>query len=401
MADISLYFHIPYCSQKCPYCDFYSGGARIADWPRLIKAFLTELSQRKSEWEGERVVSIYFGGGTPSLLPDEYLYYLINETISLLGTSNIAEDCEITLEANPEDVNNDAADLWKKSGVNRVSLGVQTFDDGLLSSIRRRHRGEDAENAIKILKRHFDNVNADLIFGLPQQTVKQLDTDLSKLISLKPQHVSIYSLMYEEGTALTELRNLGKVKAVNEDTVSEMFMNIIDSLERAGYERYETSNYSMPGKESRHNMGYWTGRKYIGIGPSAHSYDGEESRSWNPADIRGYLDHYAPLTDRSSSAYQHNHHIESQGKHNYSPENEHLSSLQLMEENIMLGMRMKRGLDLEGYGKKFGLKELQGLINRARKYINEGDIMVAPDNYLIITDKAVLRQDSIIVDLLP
>ena len=269
---ISLYFHVPYCNNKCIYCDFYSGGARIADWQALTTSFLNELGSRRSEWEGCDVVSIYFGGGTPSLIPVEIFAGLLIAIKNLIGADRIAPDCEITLEANPEDVNPEAVDYWKQSGVNRVSLGVQTFSDSSLRSIGRRHSGEEARRALELLTSEFNNVSADLIFGLPNQTLSDLRQDLVMLTALSPEHISVYSLMYEPGTALTYLRDSGKIAQIGEEEAAEMFDTIVATLEEAGYDRYETSNYARPGYESRHNSGYWTGRAYVGIGPSAHSY---------------------------------------------------------------------------------------------------------------------------------
>ncbi|MDE5924294.1 MAG: radical SAM family heme chaperone HemW, partial [Muribaculaceae bacterium] len=284
---------MPYCRRKCIYCDFFSGGASIADWRRYVDAAVAELSVRRDELPGV-VESIYFGGGTPSLIPTPEWRRLIEGVVAVIGSDSISECCEITLEANPEDVGPATVGEWIAGGVNRVSLGVQSFNDTLLKRVGRHHSGDEAAAALLLLKESIDNVSADLIFGLPGQTEAQLAEDVDRLISLAPSHVSLYSLMYEEGTALTALRDAGRIGEIDDEAAARMFRLISDRLRAAGYSRYEISNYSLPGYESRHNSGYWWGRPYLGIGPGAHSYDGDRIRRWNPRDIRGWLDTYAP-----------------------------------------------------------------------------------------------------------
>ncbi|MDE6811906.1 MAG: radical SAM family heme chaperone HemW, partial [Muribaculaceae bacterium] len=390
MKDISFYFHIPYCRNKCIYCDFYSGGARIADWSGLFNAFLNELSSREEEWNGEHVISIYFGGGTPSLMPPQKLHDLMRDITHLIGSDNISKDCEITIEVNPEDVIPDAIEKWKEAGINRISVGIQTFNDKELSLIGRKHSGSEALNALRLLQKTFGNISVDLIFGLPGQTLKDLNDDIDTILTLHPQHISVYSLMYEDGTALTQLRKIGKIQPVDDNLAAEMFKDIVRRLEQAGYRRYEISNYSIPGSESRHNMGYWMGRKYIGIGPAAHSYDGDALRSYNPADIKKYLERYSHAGDITSNKAK-----SRQEAYNYYSHIEELSVIQKMEERIMLRLRMREGIDLRQYKEEFGNSELQNLLTRGRKYINIGSLIL-DKNHLYLADEAVLYSDSII-----
>ncbi|MDE6558709.1 MAG: coproporphyrinogen III oxidase family protein, partial [Muribaculaceae bacterium] len=282
-----------------------------------------------------------------------------------------------------------SVDEWKRGGVNRVSVGVQTFNDKGLKSIGRRHTGESAEIALIQLMSHFSNVSADLIFGLPGQSLEDLNMDIERILKLKPQHISIYSLMYEEGTAITYLRDAGRISPVDDEVATEMFKIIINRLNQAGYNRYEISNYSIAGFESRHNRGYWTGRRYIGIGPSAHSFDGDSKRSSNPADIMGYLNRVAPKESEDTESH-------------YQAAQEELTQMQKIEEMIMLSLRMKEGIDLNQFLRQYGLKEQHNLMKRAQKSIRQGNLICDIEKRrLYLSDSGVLISDSIILDLIP
>ncbi|MDE6273329.1 MAG: radical SAM family heme chaperone HemW [Muribaculaceae bacterium] len=372
---ISLYFHIPYCRKKCAYCDFYSGGVRIADWKALNSSFIRELKLRAVEWRDRVIVSIYFGGGTPSLMPPEYLENLANDIRKVIDEeASLSEDCEFTLEANPEDINDRNINTWKRCGINRISLGIQTFDNAILTRMGRTHTGEEAISAFRSLRNFFDNISTDLIFGLPDQTLEDLRKDLKTMLSLHPNHISIYSLMYEPGTSLTLLRDKGKVKAADEEMTEVMFQDISATLAKAGYIRYETSNYALPGYESRHNSGYWTGRAYIGIGPSAHSYDGELKRKANSADLKGYL------------------------LDTYNIIEENLTQQERIEERIMLGLRMKKGIDLVMFQKDFGAAHLRKLLQKAEKGLRLGNLAIT-DDHLRVSEKGIMISDTLIVEL--
>lgn len=395
MEPISLYFHVPYCRNKCIYCDFYSGGAKIADWNALSRSFLNELKSRGKEWNGREVVSIYFGGGTPSLVPGSILEELFIKLREEIGEKSISGNCEITLEANPEDVNEENIEVWERCGINRVSLGVQTFNNAGLKMIRRSHTGEQALDALKLLKDNFKNISADLIFGLPGQSPADVERDLEILSKVRPAHISVYSLMYEEGTALAELYRLHKLTKVDDEVSEEMFGMISSYLNKAGYNRYETSNYSIPGYESHHNIGYWTGRPYIGIGPSAHSYDGGCQRKWNPADLKGYLKKW----NTEEIEFKNNGMSEAEVNHRYNPIMDHLTPEELHEEWIMLRLRMKEGIDLKEYEERFGRKFLDDLLRKSRKWLYSGELELS-SSHLSVTDKGLMISDSVIVDLI-
>lgn len=321
-------------------------------------------------------------------MPDDILKTLIGEINDTLAVgSEIASDCEITLEANPEDVTRGKIRLWKNLGINRMSLGIQSFNDGLLKKIGRRHSGKEAEESLRMLIEEFKNVSADLIFGLPGQEIDDLREDLKILTEIEPQHISVYSLMYEAGTALSVLKDQGKLIPVDDEASEEMFQTISEHLASAGYEQYETSNYSLPGFRSRHNHGYWTGRPYVGIGPSAHSYDGKSLRKANPADIKGYVNHYAELFE--------------EGKvDEYSVVKEDLTLKERIEERIMLSLRLREGISLESFEKEFGANEKEALLKRAEEGLNNGNLeIIAPSN-LRISVKGIMITDSIIIDLI-
>lgn len=361
----------------------------MADWNRLRDALLCELRERLHELPPQ-VESIYIGGGTPSLMPVNLLEEFLSEVKKLLFDKGflISEDIEITIEANPEDVDESHVNSWKRSGVNRVSLGIQTFSNPLLRSIGRQHSGEQAEEALRILTEKFDNVSGDLIFGLPGQSLVQLKADVERLIELSPEHISVYSLMYEEGTALSLLRDNGRIEEVDEETVNSQYIFISEILRNNGYEHYEISNYARPGFRSRHNSGYWIGKPYLGIGPSAHSFDGYSIRRANPADLFGYLKRF------SQSLPTH------EGKDStpfYFEEN--LSEQERLEERVMLGLRRVEGINLITFEKEFGKVLLKKILDSSKKNIEMGLLEIKGGN-LKLTDKGIMVADSIILALI-
>ncbi len=372
-----LYIHIPYCARKCIYCDFFSGGARVADWPRLRNALLAELQQRRDELPAS-IDSIYFGGGTPSLMPPQE-FSLLMEGIRELAAGAINPDyCEITVESNPDDVDMPHVEAWKRAGVNRVSLGIQTLHDDLLRRIGRSHDSGQALRALEILSENFSNICADLIFGLPGGDEEQIGEDLRRLLSFPLSHISIYTLMYEEGTALTRLLEEGRIGQADEESVNAQYRLITATLRDAGFRHYEISNYARAGFESRHNSGYWSGKAYLGIGPSAHSYDGASLRRANPADLHRYLTH-----DFSASPFY---------------TQERLTREQLMEERLMLQMRCLPGLDIADFGRRFGQRHAAAILSAARPHIAARELDY-DGRHLTLTDAGLMIADSIVLDL--
>ena len=379
-----LYIHIPYCRRKCLYCDFFSGGARIADWTGLADALLAELQERIEELP-ERIESIYIGGGTPSLMPPDVFGDFtsrLRQSVDAAGKT-LVDDVEFTIEINPEDVDDRHIEVWREAGVNRVSIGIQTFDNRLLQSIGRSHTGDMAEMALKRLKAEFENVSGDLIFGIPGQSVEDLRRDVYRLIDCGPEHVSVYSMMYEEGTALTALRDAGRVEEADDDTVARQYECLTEILGAAGYEHYEISNYARPGFRSRHNSGYWTGKPYLGIGPSAHSFDGVSVRRANPADLRGYLGRFGNFRAGETSFFT----------------EEQLNREERLEERIMLSLRRREGLNLKQLCHDFGREAERKVRQKAAGHLAAGNLIEEPGG-IRLSRKGVMIADSVMVDLI-
>ncbi|MBD5338131.1 MAG: radical SAM family heme chaperone HemW [Bacteroides sp.] len=379
-----LYIHIPYCRRKCLYCDFFSGGARIADWTGLADALLAELQERIEELP-ERIESIYIGGGTPSLMPPDVFGDFtsrLRQSVDAAGKT-LVDDVEFTIEINPEDVDDRHIEVWREAGVNRVSIGIQTFDNRLLQSIGRSHTGDMAEMALKRLKAEFENVSGDLIFGIPGQSVEDLRRDVYRLIDCGPEHVSVYSMMYEEGTALTALRDAGRVEEADDDTVARQYECLTEILGAAGYEHYEISNYARPGFRSRHNSGYWTGKPYLGIGPSAHSFDGVSVRRANPADLRGYLGQFGKFRAGETSFFT----------------EEKLNRDERLEEWIMLSLRRCEGLNLKQLCHDFGREAERKVRQKAAGHLAAGNLIEEPGG-IRLSRKGIMIADAVMVDLI-
>ncbi|MDE7421778.1 MAG: radical SAM family heme chaperone HemW [Muribaculaceae bacterium] len=375
-----LYIHIAYCRKKCIYCDFFSAGDRIADWHGYVDALCSEFKERIKEIACP-LRTVYIGGGTPSLMPEEEFLRLCDFIKPYIGDVE-----EFTLEVNPDDVNEHILRVWKKGGINRLSMGIQTFDDDTLRSIGRRHTSKEALEAYRLARNIFTNVSIDLMFGLPGQTIERWRNDLQTAISLHPEHISAYSLMYEEGTALTVLRDTGRLIEPSEDIVEQMFLLLIDELKRAGYDHYETSNFALPGYRSRHNSSYWLQQPYLGLGPSAHSYDGERIRKANRADLRGYIEYWTSPHSKEKGSIPFY-------------EMERLSFGELIEEYVMTRMRMKEGIPLEDFRVRFGESAYAKLKANCNPLLERG-ALVSIGNNIFISEHEILISDSIIIDML-
>lgn len=379
-----LYIHVPFCRRKCIYCDFYSGRKGLDKSSLFIEAVLNELHTRRNEIP-YHVSTIYIGGGTPSLLQPLQLGKLME------GLGNVVpgqlSDKEITIEVNPEDVSENNLKAWRGMGINRISMGVQTLDDKELKTIGRTHSASKAIEALELIRKYFSNISIDLIFGLPGQTPESLAASLSTIISYRPEHVSCYSLMYEERTAITRLREIGKIEEQPEDITVGMYEIICKFLAEYGYSHYEISNFCQSGFESRHNLGYWTGKPYIGLGPSAHSYNGDSVRKWNIADTEKYINCFCSKDVDSDKEYY---------------EKEILSDQEKYEEFIMTRLRMKEGLNFREMAELFGemsvtefKRKLEGL---SGGFISNGLIGVHSDG-IFLTEKGMMTSDSVIIAL--
>lgn len=375
-----LYIHIAYCRSKCIYCDFFSAGDRIADWQRYVDALCSEFNERRKEMACP-LRTIYIGGGTPSLMPSEEFSRLCGFLKPYIDKVE-----EFTIEVNPDDVDEKKLDAWRKAGVNRLSIGIQSFDDKVLSSLGRRHDSATAKKAYELSRRFFSNVSIDLMFGLPGQTIEMWIKDLKVAINMAPEHISAYSLMFEEGTAMTVMRDTGRLSEASEDISENMFLILIDLLKKAGYDHYEISNFALPGYRSKHNSSYWHQKPYLGIGPSAHSYDGERTRKANRADLRGYLDYWCPSVSvkKTNGAFF---------------DSENLSNEELIEEYVMTRMRTREGIPLNDFVKRFGDAARISLCRNCKPLLEKG-LIVYDSNSISLQDSAILISDSIILDML-
>lgn len=338
-----IYVHIPYCKRRCLYCDFYAEGAARADWHNYIDAVLRDAVN--SSFKSDSGHTLYIGGGTPSLIPDDEFLRLAKGLRDTFGDS-----CEFTIEVNPDDVTSAKVDTWHRGGVTRISMGVQSLIDSELKVIGRRHDARTAVAAFHLLTDRFDNISLDLMFGLPGQTIDSLRATVEEFINLNPQHISAYSLTFEERSALTRLKQMGTISEIDDDTSFEMFDMISDLLGLAGFKQYETSNYARQGFESKHNSLYWNASPYIGLGAGAHGYDGLNTRYQYIADVKKYIagkDHLIK---------------------------EILSPNDLREEMIMTRLRCCEGLSLQEFEIKFGQHALRQLLRKTNRYVLSGHI---------------------------
>lgn len=280
-----IYIHIPFCKTKCHYCDFYK-STDFASRSDFLSALKQEIEARKSELNGEVIESIYFGGGTPSVLKVAEIERILEQ---LFHTYAVSNEAEITMECNPDDLSQDFTTALKTTAVNRLSIGTQSFSDQDLKSMNRRHNGQQAIAAVKLAQTTgFSNISIDLIYGLPNQTLEDWHENVQKAIQLGVQHISAYHLTYHEGTVFYDYLKTGKIKELPDDLSFDQFKLLKRELEEAGFEHYEISNFSLPGLYSRHNRAYWERKSYLGFGPSAHSFD-LKTRRWNMSSLRKYL----------------------------------------------------------------------------------------------------------------
>jgi oxygen-independent coproporphyrinogen III oxidase len=284
-----LYFHLPYCQRKCPYCDFYKIVPRTGDRERFVSALMREIPVAKMNhsWASGPVQTVYFGGGTPSLHPPHEIRGLLTEVHRVWG---IASGAEITLEANPGGLSPEFLGGWLEAGVNRLSLGAQSFSPRKLAQLFCDHRPEDIVRSVENAHAaRFSNISLDLIFGLPEETLEEWTADLNAAYSLNAEHISLYNLEFHEGTPFHRWREAGRLKPLPEDFEADLYLTAHEFFVSRGFEHYEISNFARPGFRSRHNLAYWKSKPYLGLGPSAHSFDGQALRFQNVADMSAYL----------------------------------------------------------------------------------------------------------------
>lgn len=359
---VGLYIHIPFCRQKCFYCDFPSGIGSEALQKEYTEALCREIAAQGSSLSGRTVATVYIGGGTPTALPDELLARILR---ALRAAFVFAADVECTVEANPGTVTAEKLRLLRTLGVNRLSFGVQSFDDALLRGIGRIHTGQEAVEAIRLAKTAgFENISLDLMYGLPGQTLADLKRSVKIALAQRVQHISMYGLQLEEGTAFAAWEAQGKLVLPDEAIAEQMYDYMTEMLPQNGYERYEISNFAQRGFASRHNLGYWQDRPYIGIGAAAHSYD--KNRRWrNTVDVSAY--------NRKMAAGE-----------SVSEAEEILSRRILMEEFCFLALRTKRGIPVAKFKEKFGCSP-GAVYGASIRRLQARGLLVADDEYLQLT----------------
>ncbi|HSR10656.1 MAG TPA: radical SAM family heme chaperone HemW [Thermodesulfobacteriota bacterium] len=329
MKTPGLYIHIPFCRTKCPYCNFYSttGAGKIPDF---LSAVTAEMELVKKQWSA--FDTVYVGGGTPSLLAPSQ----VEELLSAVRTSfSILPGAEITFEANPGDIDARYLGALREIGINRLNIGVQSFDDGVLKFLGRRHSAAQALSSIESARAAgFENLGLDLIFGVPGQSLRGWMDDLARAAAFAPEHLSCYQLTFEQGTPLDAARLRGEFPVHPDDELLPFFMATSEKLERSGYSHYEISNFAREGRASMHNRKYWDHTPYLGLGPSAHSFSGNR-RSWNVLRVDAYIS----ALGRGSLPVE---------------DGETLSPEQLRFEALFLGLRTKRGIDLEDFRLRHG-----------------------------------------------
>lgn len=370
-----IYLHIPFCKRRCIYCDFYS--TTLEDQKdRYIHALCRELEMRRHYANSEPVYTIYFGGGTPSQLQQSHFEEVFG---TLQRIYQIGSSAEITLEANPDDLTPEYIAMLRRLPFNRISIGIQTFHDGILRLLHRRHTSEQAVQAVRRCQEAgFSNISIDLMYGLPGETMEGWVSDLDKAIRLNVPHVSAYHLIYEEGTELWKLREKHRVQEADEETSVAFFSTLMDKLCQAGYEHYEISNFCRPGFASRHNSSYWTGASYIGCGASAHSYNGS-SRQWNVASLPLYI----KGIEEGALPY----------------EKEELDEATRYNDRIITAIRTSQGLELQGLQQEFGNTFYNYCLRQSRPYL-EGGLLVVENGFLHLTRKGIFISDGIMSDLL-
>ena len=364
-----IYIHIPFCKKACIYCDFHF--STLKNHKEIINSILVEIDLNQKEFKKNNISTIYFGGGTPSIIENSLIKKVMQ---SIHKNHSIQEECEITIEANPDDITDQNIKSWKEIGFNRLSLGVQTFNDLCLKKINRIHNREDAISAIKKIKKEFKNYSIDIMFGTPGSTIETLKEDLIQIKKLNPPHISIYSLDVEKKTPIHKMIKNNKIKMPSSSLVSEQFDLISTEMEKMGYINYEISSFCKEGLQSRHNSNYWCNEKYIGYGPGAHSYD-KKYRYWNIRDNEKYINR---INNRQPFYEQ-----------------EKLTDTQKINEYIMTRIRTKEGINISDLEKRMGIN-LMTLKKEEIQFLSEELMVENFGDNIVLTEKGKKIIDHIV-----
>lgn len=367
-----IYIHIPFCKKACHYCNFhFSTSMRHAD--DMVNAIRQEIRLRKQDAKLP-VETIYFGGGTPSVLITQQLRMLLGEVYNQF---EVIDNPEITLEANPDDLSSAYILAVQNLGVNRLSIGVQSFLDDELKLMNRAHSASQALSSVERAKKVFDNVSIDLLFGNPNTTLDDWKRNLDRALQLEVPHISSYALTLEPKTVLERFVDKGLVSTLDENVVEAQFHHLVDTLTQAGYDHYELSSFGKSGYHSQNNMGYWQGKTYLGIGPSAHGFDGNQ-RYWNVSNNASYMQQIT--------------------KGELPQTIEKLSVVDRFNESIMVGLRASWGVSLQAMENDLGLRYRQHLEDQAKRFVDEG-LLHIDNNALKTTPKGAFLADGISADL--
>jgi oxygen-independent coproporphyrinogen III oxidase len=378
MRQAGIYIHIPFCRSRCSYCDFATGAYEGGLAERYVRALVAEVAAFDAARVSPRadapreVDTIYFGGGTPSLLAPRQVESILS---AVREKFCVKPRAEVTMEMNPGTVTPDSARAFRRAGVNRASFGLQTFDDEQLRRLGRTHTAEDARRTLRTLRdAGFANVSFDLIAGLPAQTVEEWSRNLDEALALRPEHLSLYLLEVHEGTPLADQLRRGFWPQPDPDAAAEMYRTLCERTARAGYERYEISNFCLPGFASRHNLKYWTGAPYYGFGSSAHSFDGSASRWSNERDAARYCE----LVETGGGAVA---------------ERTELSADEAASESLFLGLRLSRGVNLVEHRARFGSDVRSKYGEDLRRFADAGLIELSGDRLRLTRDGALLSNE--------
>ena len=369
-----LYFHIPFCQKACHYCNFYFVLSKNKEID-FVNAIVGELQWKQNWLSSSKINSIYFGGGTPSLMNSTSLIQIIKAVQRFYDTSNVLET---TLEANPEDITIDKLLFWKSIGINRLSIGIQSFFEEDLTSMNRSHNALQAHQAIELAKQYFDNISIDLMFGLPFLTSERWKANLSTVVQYNIPHVSCYNLTIEEKTALERKIKQKQIQVTSEDIHIEQFFEADQFLESKGFHHYEISNYCKPGFESKHNQSYWNQEEYLGFGPSAHSLI-RNKRSWNINNLNQYIEKI-----NSEKVFY---------------EFEVLTLENLYNEYILTHLRTKKGIQILYIKENFGEGFLQYFMTESQKLVEEGLLFQEFDS-IKLTSKGIVIADRVSSELM-
>ena len=368
-----IYIHIPFCKQACHYCDFHF-STNLGKKEEMVSALCKELELRKDEFANETVETIYFGGGTPSVLSGEEIKKMIT---TVFVHYSVSENSEITLEANPDDLSTHKIMQLANSPINRLSIGIQSFFEDDLIWMNRAHNAQEAEKCLKEASEHFGNISVDLIYGIPGMDVARWQQNIAKALSFDIPHISSYALTVEPKTVLAHMIKTGKVENVDDEAAERHFHILVDTLEKEGFINYEISNFGKEGFFSKNNSAYWQGKKYMGIGPSAHSFDGNR-RGWNIRNNTKYLKgiQAGDLT----------------------METEYLSRTDRYNEYIMTGLRTMWGVSLSKIKTEFGEKYSDYVMRQSQNKISE-QLLIWDGDVILATKKGKFLVDGIAADL--